>query len=175
MAARNNVLGDLKEPYDPDQQHNDIEAVFRIAEAERGSYGGKGHKPLQTDRRSSDGPQRYRRKCQDRNGEDKQPCDPAEEDLRCQGERFSRLRRACAWLYRANDVLSHVWYNLPYGTRFEVFGKSSWQPTERRSNYSVKTAPQQASASARILANAWRRRDREEHVFPVSPRLDEEQ
>jgi hypothetical protein len=26
-----------------------------------------------------------------------------------------------------------------------------------------------------MLANAWRRRDREEHVFPVSPRLAEEQ
>jgi hypothetical protein len=46
---------------------------------------------------------------------------------------------------------------------------------ERRAGNSVKTAPQQASSGTRILADAWCRRDREEHVVPVSPRLDEEQ
>jgi hypothetical protein len=46
---------------------------------------------------------------------------------------------------------------------------------ERRADNSVETAPQQASTGTRMLANAWRRRDREEHVFPVSPRLAEEQ
>jgi hypothetical protein len=46
MAARDNVLGKLKDPNDPDQQHKDVEAVFRIAEAKRGSNGSKGRKPL---------------------------------------------------------------------------------------------------------------------------------
>ena len=93
MATWNDVLGDLKEPNDPDYEHNDVEAVFRIAEAERGSYGGKGHKPLQAGRSSSNGPERYRRKCEDRNGEDEQPCDPAEEDFGCHGGWFNRLSR----------------------------------------------------------------------------------
>src|SRR3954469_24742360 len=68
-------------------------------------------------------------------------------------------------------VISH---NTQYGTRFEVFGKSSWQLMERRASYSVKTAPQQASAGAGILANAWRGRGRDEQNYPASPRLDEE-
>ena len=46
MAARNIVLGDFQEAHDPDQQHKDVEAVFRVAEAKRGSNGHKGRKPL---------------------------------------------------------------------------------------------------------------------------------
>jgi hypothetical protein len=90
--------------------------VFRVAEAERGSNGPKGRKPLQTNRSRRNGSELDRCKGEDRDGTDQQSCDPAEEDLRCHGERFSRLRRACAWLFRANDVLSHVSHNAQYGT-----------------------------------------------------------
>jgi len=113
MAARNNVLGDLKKPNDPDQQHNDIEAVFRIAEAERGAYGGKGHKPLQAGRSSSNGPERYRRKCEDRSGEDEQPCDPAEEDLGCHGVWFNLLSQDRECLLRVSDLANegYGWFS----------------------------------------------------------------
>ena len=104
MAAWSIVLGDFQEAHDPEQQHKDGEAVFRVAEAERGSNGGKGCKPLQTDRCRSDGPKLDRRKGKDRNGQDQQLCDPAEEDLGCHGGRFSPLRHGCAWLFRAYDV-----------------------------------------------------------------------
>ena len=46
MAAWNIVLGDFQEAHDPEQQHKDGEAVFRVAEAECGSNGRKGRKPL---------------------------------------------------------------------------------------------------------------------------------
>ncbi|WP_201864830.1 hypothetical protein [Microvirga soli] len=46
MAAWNIVLGDFQEAYDPNQQRKYVEAVFRIAEAKRGSNGRKGRKPL---------------------------------------------------------------------------------------------------------------------------------
>jgi hypothetical protein len=68
-------------------------------------------------------------------------------------------------------VISH---NAQYGTRFEGFGKCSIGLMEPRAGYSVKTAPEQASAGARILANAWRGRGRDEQNYPASPRLDEE-
>src|SRR5919112_1366207 len=47
-------------------------------------------------------------------------------------------------------------YNAQYGTRFEVFGKSSRQLMERRrAGYSVKPLPASASAGARILTTTF--------------------
>jgi hypothetical protein len=45
---------------------------------------------------------------------------------------------------------------------------------ERCADYSVKPASKLALFDTQILANAWRGRGRDEHVFPASPRLDEE-
>jgi hypothetical protein len=75
-------------------------------------------------------------------------------------------------LARNRSAISH---KPQYGTRFEDFGKCSSRLMERRAGYSVKPAPQQASAGRRILANAWRGRGRDEQNYPASPRLDEEQ
>jgi hypothetical protein len=41
MVAWNIVLGHLKKANDPEQQHEDGEAVFRVAEAERGPMAAK--------------------------------------------------------------------------------------------------------------------------------------
>lgn len=108
MTARDNVLSNLKEPNDPDQEHKDVEAAFRVAEAESGSNGCKSCKPLQADRSLGDGPPLNRPEGEDRNGEDKQPCDPAEENLECHVGGFSRLQSGCAWLFCALVGCSHV-------------------------------------------------------------------
>ncbi len=104
MAAWNMVLGDFKKPDNPYQRHKDVEAVFRVAEAERDSNSGKCSKPLQTDRSRSNRPQPNRRKGEDRNSADEQPCEPAEESRRCHNERFSRLRPDLACLFWASKV-----------------------------------------------------------------------
>jgi hypothetical protein len=104
MAAWNIVLGGLKESNDPKQQYKHIEAVSGVAEAERGSDRCEGGKPLQADRSRCNGPELDRRKSENRNGTDEQPCEPAEEDLGCHGWRFSRLCCACAWLFCASDA-----------------------------------------------------------------------
>lgn len=85
MAAGNIVLGSFKKSNDPEQQDKDREAVSRIAEAKRGSNGRKGRKPLQADRSRCDGPKLNRCKGEDRNGQNEQPCDPAEENLGSHG------------------------------------------------------------------------------------------
>src|SRR5688572_28110902 len=108
MAAWNIVLGDFQEAHDPDQQHKDVEAVFRVAEAERGANGRKGCKPLQADRRRSDGAKLDRREGEDRNGEYEQPSDPAEKDLGCHVERLTRLCRARAWPFWVSDAANRV-------------------------------------------------------------------
>ncbi len=68
MAAGNMVLRNLKKANDPDQQHKDVEAVLRVAEAERGSNGSKGRKPLQAHWCACDGPKFGRRQSEGRYG-----------------------------------------------------------------------------------------------------------
>jgi hypothetical protein len=65
-------------------------------------------------------------------------------------------------------------HNAQHGARFEVVGKCSRRFIESHTDYSVKLAPEQASASVQIRAHAWRGRGRDEHVFPAPLRLDEE-
>ena len=104
MAAWNIVLRDFKEPNDPDEQHKDVEAVFRVAETKCGSNGRKGRKPLHMSGSPSDRAQLNGRQGKDRNGDDEQPCKPAEKDLGCHGGRFNQLLRDCAWLFCARDL-----------------------------------------------------------------------
>ena len=78
MAAWNIVLSDFQEACDPDHQHKNVEAVFRIAEAKRGSNGRKGRKPLEADRSRCDGPKLNRRKGEDRNGTRRAAMRPSE-------------------------------------------------------------------------------------------------
>ena len=77
------ILRDFQEADNSDQQNEDREPVSRVAETERGSYGGKGGEPLQADRRPGDGPQFDRRQGEDGDGADQQPCNPTKEDLGC--------------------------------------------------------------------------------------------
>ena len=69
MTAWHNILGDLKEPSDPDQQHKNWEPMLWIAEAIGGSDGRKGQEPLQAGWSACDEPKFDRRKGEDRNGE----------------------------------------------------------------------------------------------------------
>ena len=101
MAARNMILRDFQEADNSDQQNEDREPVSRVAETERGSDSGKGGEPLQADRRPGDGPQFDRRQGEDRDGADAAAMQPNERRPWMSCERFSRLRRTGAWLFRA--------------------------------------------------------------------------
>jgi hypothetical protein len=124
MAAWNIVLGNFKKPNDPEQQHEDGEAVFRVAKAERGPDRHKGRKPLQIGRSRRNRPKLDRCKGENRNGTDEQPCDPAEEYLGCHGKRFSRLCCALACLFCASDVANFredpLWNALSSPPRVQI-------------------------------------------------------
>ncbi len=56
MAAWNIVLGNFKKPDNPEQQHEDGEAVFRVAKAERGTNRRESCDALQANGSPGDGP-----------------------------------------------------------------------------------------------------------------------
>ncbi len=70
MATWNVVLNHFKEAHDPDQQQEDVEAVFWVPEAESSSNDRKGRKPLQADWCLCDGPELNWREGKDRAGEE---------------------------------------------------------------------------------------------------------
>jgi hypothetical protein len=142
MAAWNKVLVDFKKPNNSKQQQKDVEAVSGVAEAKRGSDGSKGRKPLQTDWSRRNGPELDRRKGENRNSTDEQPCGPAEEDLRCHGERFSRLCCACVWLVCA--PMLRMKPNFPISASTERDTMSS-EDIRKNTRYSTMADEQRAS------------------------------
>lgn len=91
MAAWDKVLGEFKQPNDPDQQQKDKAVVLGIAQAEGGSDRRKSREPLQAGGSPSDGPKLNRREREDSNGNDEQPRNPTEESLGWHVGCFSRL------------------------------------------------------------------------------------
>jgi hypothetical protein len=89
MAARDQVLGQLKPSNDPDHHQEDGKSAFGIAETKTSADHRESCKALQIDGSPRDGPKSNRRKDEDGNGQDKQPCDPPEEDVGCHAGGFN--------------------------------------------------------------------------------------
>jgi hypothetical protein len=104
MAAWNKVLSEFQAHYDRDQQHDDVEAMPRVPETERGSNGSKSREALQTDRGCRNGTVLDWREGKDHNSADNEPPDPAGVELESHKDRFGGLRRSRARLFRASAI-----------------------------------------------------------------------